>query len=147
MTTNRSKTLAEAQSAARRAAEAGPIGGVSERLARWVGQRAGVQAVFGDPVDNGDTVVIPVARSMWAVGGGAGGGQADADAGSDGPSGSGYGSGGGGAVMTVPVGYLELRPDGARFRPIGHGVNPAVILAGGLATAIVLRALARLVRG
>ncbi|HYO44687.1 MAG TPA: hypothetical protein VES19_15920 [Candidatus Limnocylindrales bacterium] len=48
--------------------------------------------------------------------------------------------------MTDPVGYLEIRPDGVAFRPIGHRVSPGVILAGGLAAAAVVRALARFVR-
>ncbi|HYO44686.1 MAG TPA: hypothetical protein VES19_15915 [Candidatus Limnocylindrales bacterium] len=95
MTTDRSTTLAVAEPAARRAAEAALSDGVPERLARWVGDRAGVQAVFGEPVRNGDTVVIPIARSRWAVGGGGGGGPTDAEAGADGVSGGAYGTGGG----------------------------------------------------
>ncbi len=132
---------------AARAAGHGFADELSERLARWVGGRAGAQAVFGEPVRNGDTVVIPVARSRWAVGGGAGGGATGADPGSPALSGSGYGSGGGGGVITDPVGYLEVRPEGAVFRPIGHRVGPGAILAGGLTIALVLRALARIARG
>jgi uncharacterized spore protein YtfJ len=160
MTTDRSMTLDEAERTARRAAGAGlPVGlsdGVPERLTRWVGEHAGVRAVFGETVRNGDTLVIPVARARWAVGGGGGGGAAGEDARPgdtagkearpDGTSGSGFGSGGGGGVMTDPVGYLEIRPDGAVFRPIGRRASPGAIVAGAIAIAIVLRALARFTR-
>jgi hypothetical protein len=46
------------------------------------------------------------------------------------------------------VGYLEIRGDGAIFEPIRDPYpSPIIVLAAGVATAFVLRALARLVRG
>jgi hypothetical protein len=146
MTTDRSATLDEAERAAVRATRSGLADGLIEQMARWVGGRAGVQAVFGEPVRSGDTVVIPVARSRWAFGGGAGGGETEADPGSPALAGSGYGSGGGGGVITDPVGYLEIRPERAVFRPIGHRVGPGTILALGLAVALAMRALGRIAR-
>jgi uncharacterized spore protein YtfJ len=46
-----------------------------ERLAELIGGRAGVRAVFGEPIRNGELTVIPVARIRWGFGGG--GGRAD----------------------------------------------------------------------
>ena len=46
-----------------------------------------------------------------------------------------------------PVGYLEIGPDGASFIPITPVMpSPALILAGGATAALLLRALARLLR-
>jgi uncharacterized spore protein YtfJ len=97
-----------------------------------------VQAVFGEPIQRGDLTVVPVAKVRWAFGGGAGTGPAETEA---------SGSGAGGGVMADPAGYLEIRGDEARFRPIGPAFpSPALVIAGGLTAAIVFGALARLVK-
>lgn len=121
-------------------AAAGGMGdALIERLAERVGGRAKVDAVFGTPVLQGEVTVIPVARIRWGVGGG--GGQDRRD------DGSASGSGGGGGLAADPVGYIEITQVGATYRPIGQAfANPIVILASALAAAIVLRALARLLR-
>jgi uncharacterized spore protein YtfJ len=111
-----------------------------ERLAELIGGRAGVRAVFGEPIRNGDLTVIPVARIRWGFGGG--GGRADGPA-----TGTASGSGGGGGVAADPAGYLELGPDGAVFRPIREPYpSPLFLVASGITTAIVVRAVARLIR-
>jgi len=102
-----------------------------ERLAAQVGGKAGAKAVFGDSVERDGITVIPVARVRWGIG--AGGGQ--------GPEGS--GSGGGGGVAADPIGYIEITAAGATFRPIPRSFGPGAVLAGALALAIVLRAVAR----
>lgn len=112
-----------------------------ERLAELVGAKAGVQAVFGAPMRHGERTVIPVARVRWGFGGG--GGRADGPEG--GPA---SGSGGGGGAAADPVGYLEIGADGAAFRPIREPYpSPLFLIASGLTAAIVIRALARLLRG
>jgi uncharacterized spore protein YtfJ len=137
-TIDREQTAADA---ARRAGGATPAERLVERLAESIGARAGVQAVFGDPVTQQGLTVIPVARVRWGFGGG--GGSADAPA-----SGPASGSGGGGGVAADPLGYLEIGPDGAAFRPIREPYpSPLFLLASGLTAALVLRALARLLRG
>lgn len=142
MTTDRSDAMDEA----RRAAE----GGVSDRLlgvlADRIGGRAGVQATFGEPIERGEITVVPVARLRWFFGAGAGSGSGS---GADGGElGTGSGGGGGGAAVDDPVGYLEIRPTGAGFRPISVPYpSPVFLLAAGVAAALVLRALARVVRG
>jgi hypothetical protein len=121
----------------------GPAGAdrLLERLAELVGARASVQAVFGEPIRHEGLTVIPVARVRWGFGGG--GGRAD------GPeSGPASGSGGGGGVAADPVGYVEIGADGAAFRPI-HGPYPSAwfLLAAGLTTSLLIRALGHLLRG
>lgn len=125
---------------ARQAAEGGPADRFLEAMAERIGARASVTAVFGEPIERGDVTVIPVARVRWGFGGGQGeGGEAG------GPTGSGLGGGGGAAAD--PVGYVEIRSDGAVFRPIVSPYpSPPFLLASGITAAIVLRALGRLVR-
>jgi uncharacterized spore protein YtfJ len=112
-----------------------------QRLAELIGAKAGVQAVFGEPIRHGNLTVIPVARIRWGFGGG--GGSADGPEG--GPA---SGSGGGGGVAADPIGYLELGPNGADFRQIrGPYPSSLFVVASGLTAALVIRALGRLLRG
>ena len=134
-------TTEREHAASDRAGQAGnatPTDGLLVRLAELVGAKAGVQAVFGEPTARQDLTVIPVARVRWGFGGG--GGRAEAP-----PSGPASGSGGGGGVAADPVGYLELGPEGAAFRPIREPYpSPVFLIASAVAAAIVLRAIARL---
>jgi uncharacterized spore protein YtfJ len=123
---------------ARRAADPTPADRLLERMAELVGAKAGVQAVFGEPTTRGELTVIPVARVRWGFGGG--GGRTETP-----PSGPASGSGGGGGVAADPIGYVELGPEGATFRPIREPYPSPVFLVGSaVAAAIVIRALARL---
>jgi uncharacterized spore protein YtfJ len=123
--------MTTAEDQAQQAAENDLSSRLLERLASQVGGKAGAKAVFGDAVERDGITVIPVARIRWGVG--AGGGQ--------GPEGS--GSGGGGGVAADPIGYIEVTPAGATFRPIPRSFGPGAVVGGALALAIVLRALAR----
>lgn len=80
---------------AREAADATPADRLIERLAELIGAKAGVRAVFGEPVQHGGVTVIPVARVRWGFGGG--GGRSDAA-----PDGPASGSGGGGVSPRTP---------------------------------------------
>jgi uncharacterized spore protein YtfJ len=142
---------------ARKAGGGSSIDGFVERIAERVGGKASVRAVFGDPIERDGLTIIPVARVRWGFGGGAGrgpiavgpGSESDATSigmGSD-ASTSGSGSGGGGGVSADPVGYLEIGPNGAVFRPIVSPMpSPGFMLAAGATAALVLRGLARLLR-
>jgi uncharacterized spore protein YtfJ len=124
---------------ARKEAEGGPADSFMERLAERIGARASVTAVFGEPVERGDLTVIPVARVRWGFGGGTG-------TGGDAAGSSGEGSGGGGGVAADPVGFVEIGPDGATFRPIVQPYpSPLFLLVSGVTAAIILRALARVI--
>jgi len=126
-----------ARDEARLAGDPTPADRLLERLAELIGAKAGVQAVFGEPTTRENLTIIPVARVRWGFGGG--GGRAETP-----PSGPASGSGGGGGVAADPIGYLEIGPEGAAFRPIREPYPSSMFLiAVALAAAIVLRALAR----
>jgi uncharacterized spore protein YtfJ len=136
----------DARAEAERAATGGPQDAILEKLVEKVGGRASVKAVFGDPIVRNGTTVVPVAKVRWGFGGGAGTGTAPSDA----PGGvsSGSGTGGGGGVTAEPIGYLEIDEEGASFKPIAAAYpSPIFLLAAGIAGALVIRAVARLVRG
>ncbi len=130
-------TTDEATAVARRAVEGDHADLLLERLAARIGARAGVEAVFGEPIRSGDVTIVPVARIRWGVG--AGGGTSDVEGAA--------GSGGGGGVFADPVGYVEITPAGAAFRPIERAwTSPVFVLSIAAGVAFVLRALSRLFR-
>ena len=132
------------------------IDGFVERMAERVGAKASVRAVFGDPIERHGITIVPVARVRWGFGGGAGRGPLAMGPGTgEQPGGSttfdeglsGMGTGGGGGVTADPVGYLEIGPDGAVFKPIISPMpSPGFLLAAGASAAILLRAVGRLLR-
>lgn len=63
---------------------------------------SGSKLCYGEAVTNGDRTIVPVSRVR--VAGGFGGSE--------------EGEGGGGAVDATPLGYIEVGPAGAQFRPI-----------------------------
>jgi len=130
--------VASAVEVVREATEGAPFDRFLDRLAERLGGRASVKAVFGDPIERDDLTVVPVARVRWGFGGGSGTSEADATA---------SGSGGGGGVAADAIGFIEIRSGEATFRPIVPPYpSPAFLLAAGLTTAMVIGALARLIR-
>ena len=118
------------------AAEGG-VPGLLASLADRIGARAGVSAVFGEPVEKDGRTIITVAQSVW--GSGAGSGMSEED---------GYGSGGGGGAATRPVGYIEVTGHGATFVPLQKPWQDAkLIIAWAIAVWLVSRALNRILRG
>lgn len=148
----------DAVQAAARAGDATAIDGFVERMAERVGGKASVRAVFGDPIERDGITIIPVAKVRWGFGGGAGRGPVAVGPGIEGQTGagesamadpgmSGSGTGGGGGVTADPIGYLEIGPDGATFRPITPAMpSPGFMLASGVTAMLVLRGLAKLIR-
>jgi len=124
-------TSVDVAEVAERAAGTGAGSRLLERLAELVGGRAAVNVVFGEPVRHDEITVIPVARVRWGFGGGGGAGL------------EGSGSGGGGGAAADAIGYIEMRSEGATFRRLPGSLGPATLIAGAIATAIVLRALSR----
>ena len=103
------------------------FGGLAQRL----GLPAGANLVFGERVEHDGVVVIPVAKAAWGMGGGI---DAAKDAG-----------GGGGGSVVRPFGYVQMSNGDARFHRIFSPANAvAVVLAGTVGTALMLRALGRL---
>jgi len=86
-----------------------------ESLLRTVG----IDKVYGTPITQGDTTVVPVAdvRTGFGFGGGAA---------PEAPNES--GGGGGAGLRMTPRGYLEITSEGVRYRPI-YSYTPFV--AGG----------------
>jgi uncharacterized spore protein YtfJ len=143
MTTDFTGPAAAAAADAERAAN-GPQDQFLEKLADKVGAKANIKAVFGDPIVRNGTTIVPVAKVRWGFGGGSGTGPTSEAA--DAPVGSGSGAGGG--AMAEPIGYLEIGEQGAAFKPIAAAYpSPVFVLAGGFAAALVIRAIARLIRG
>jgi len=114
------------------------------RLSAWerMLQTTGARLCYGEPVKDGDRTVIPVASIEAAGGGGWGRASMGADAeapgaagepGGEGEGGTGQGGGLGGWVSAVPVGFIEIGPEGTRFKRI---IEP-VALARGMAAAAV----------
>ena len=111
---------------------------IAAMLADRVGSRAGVRAIFGDPVERDGVTVIPVGRLRWGFGGGGGTG---------GPAGKeGEGSGGGGGVVASPAGYIAISGGTAEYRRIGSPVSPGMMLAGAVALYLAIRGARVLVR-
>jgi hypothetical protein len=114
------------------------VAGIAAILMDRMGSRAGVQAVFGEPVERDGVTVIPVGRVLWGCGGGEfRGGQAGED---------GEGSGGGGGVLASPAGYIEISGGTAAYRRIGFPASPAMVVAGALAAYLAMRGLGALRR-
>jgi uncharacterized spore protein YtfJ len=78
---------------------------------RLIERLGGARLCYGDPVQVGDRVVIPVASVRAAGGGGFGSGtNRDADGGG--------GGGGGGWLEARPLGFIDAGPEGSRFETI-----------------------------
>jgi uncharacterized spore protein YtfJ len=100
-------------------------------LSRVATALGGASLCYGEPVQAGERIVIPVARVRGAGGMGFGRqttpeGEAEGD-----------GGGGGGAVEASPAGFLDITPDGVRYEAIPDPVNTARALSTG-ASALTL---------
>ena len=95
-----------------------PFGPIAELLERSLS----IRHVYGEPVQHGDTTVIPVAKVAYGFGAGGGRGPGRGRPGAPDESSSteekpaeAQGAGGGGGVRMTPVGALEIGPSGTRF--------------------------------
>ena len=104
-----------------------------ERIGKAVGERAQVSAIFGEPVERERLTVIPVAKMRFGFGGGGGSGSHEGDEGS--------GGGGGGGGLVSPVGYIEVRDEGAQFKRISTVTDVLPIVAGASLAALALKRL------
>jgi uncharacterized spore protein YtfJ len=116
------------------------IKAVLEKLSS-ITEEVNVDAVFGEPQEIGDRILIPVAELMYGVGAGAGSAtgsakeetddgeplpadkaeaspdEAEAIA-EDEQGGVASGAGGGGGAKARPIAYIEVGPDGTRVQGI-----------------------------
>ncbi|MGI5271273.1 spore germination protein GerW family protein [Nonomuraea sp. CA-218870] len=104
---------------------------------------AQVKRVFGDPVQHGDVVVIPVARIAYGGGGGMGQGekeqgekeQGEKEQGDKKRGESGSGGGLGYGVSATPAGVFVIKDGDVRWQP---AVDVNRIVAGGQVVVVVL---------
>jgi len=89
-------------------------------------QRLNVNAVFGEPRQEGDVTVIPVASVIYGFGYGAGHSGEEADPAAETCAAGGSGGGGGGAAQ--PQGFIRIRAGGVEYVPIVDPVR--IVLAG-----------------
>ncbi len=92
---------------------------VQDMLSNFM-ESARVEAVFGEPVRNGDTIIIPAAEVVSFAGFGVGSGSGPTDEGGlDAAStGRGGGGGGGGSVYSRPVAVVIASPEGVQVKPV-----------------------------
>ena len=105
------------------------IGTMAEKL----GAVARASTVFGEPVERDGVTVIPVAKARWGFGGGAGQRKEEGSGGTQED-----GAGGGGGVQVTPVGFIEIKNNGANFRPI-RTVSLSWIVVGSVLSLFLLR--------
>ena len=110
-------------------------------LRRLIDAVATTRLCYGEPVREGERTIIPVARVR--VSGGWGSGRStDASTEGDGASEQ-AGGGGGGFVDGLPVGFIEVGPDGSRFVEIPDPEHAQNLLKTGVkALGTVLTAMA-----
>lgn len=82
---------------------------------------ADVEAVYGEPVEHGNQLIIPTAEIISGIGFGygGGGGYDSTSASEKGPNyGGGNGGGGGGKILSRPVAVIIASPQGVRVEPV-----------------------------
>jgi uncharacterized spore protein YtfJ len=92
--------------------QASPVDPTEQALSKLV-ITASADAVFGEPVVNGDTTVIPCSEVFMGMGMGSGSGPIDENG-----HPTGGGSGGGGGARGRPVAAIVITKDGVRVEPI-----------------------------
>ncbi|HEX6302605.1 MAG TPA: spore germination protein GerW family protein [Anaerolineales bacterium] len=101
---------------------------VSNTLERFL-DTADVKHVYGEPIQHGDTVVIPTAEVLTGLGFGAGYGTGVGEAGE---GGGGGGGGGGGRTLSRPVAVIVVTPESVRVQEV---VDPTKIALAALTAA------------
>ena len=106
-----------------------------ERLAEVLGGSADARTVYGEAVMHEGVTVIPVAKIAYGFGGGTGSSK------------EGNGEGCGGGISASPVGYIEITNGQTSFRRIPDPLALApLIMAGGVAGAMILRGIYRIMK-
>jgi uncharacterized spore protein YtfJ len=84
-----------------------------------------VASVFGQPIERGDTTVIPCSELAVGMGMGMGSGSGPTD---EGVQSVGGGGGGGGGAHARPVACIVISPSGVRMEPIVDATKVALAL-------------------
>jgi uncharacterized spore protein YtfJ len=80
---------------------------IARQVAQAIEQTAHTKAVFGEPVQLGEKVIVPVAVVVASLGGGGGVTRL-----------LGAGGGGGLAIRVLPIGFISEQGDHVTFSPI-----------------------------
>jgi len=88
---------------------------IEETLERFI-QTADVSAVYGQPIQSGDAIIIPAAEVLCGLGFGVGAGSGPQTG--DSPAPGGAGGGGGGRTFSRPAAVIVATPQGVEIRPI-----------------------------
>lgn len=101
--------------------------------------KAGASTVYGEPVEHGDTVMIPAAEVTAGIGFGVGHGYGHGEE-VEGSS-TGEGGGGGGKTFSRPVAVVVATPEGVYIEPVRDPTKVllAGITAAGFMAAMILR--------
>lgn len=112
---------------------------------------ASVDLVFGEPIEHGDTLIIPAAEILAGLGFGVGSGSGSSgnktdenEEEGDGENyGEGGGGGGGGRTFARPVAIVVSSPEGVRVEPVVDVTKIALgfLTAAGFMTGMILRML------
>jgi len=95
-----------------------PIMGTLDQVMRRLLDVARVDTVFGQPVERGNTIIIPCSEMSVGLGLGGGGGFNATSEQSNQPGGGGSGGGGGGGANARPVAVIVMSQEGVRIEPI-----------------------------
>jgi uncharacterized spore protein YtfJ len=120
--------------------------GIVQETIEYFLEAASVDRVYGEPIQHGDTVIIPTAEVFAVLGFGVGygsGQSTDSDEKSGENPGSGGGGGGGGRVFSRPVAVVVSSPEGVHVHEV---VDPtkialAAITASGFMVSMLFRML------
>ncbi|MCL5997743.1 MAG: hypothetical protein M1546_17055 [Chloroflexi bacterium] len=109
---------------------------------------ADVQAVYGEPLQQGDATIIPCAEVLsvagFGVGSGFGRGEDTGEGDTHNAGGGGGGGGGGGRVLSRPVAVIVVSPEGVTVKPVVDVTK--IALAGITAWGFMLATLFRMQR-
>ena len=104
-----------------------------QKLGESLGSTASVRSVFGEPVEAGGKVVIPIARIAYGFGAGYGRGKHPGAQEIEGE-----GGGGGGGVAATPAGVLEITEARTRFIPFTSTRRLAAAFAAGTVLGLMI---------
>lgn len=96
---------------------------------------AGVDTVYGTPIEHGEKTIVPVAKVAYGFGWGYGSGGGDAgETGAETADGDEGGEGGGmgGGVRASPAGVVEITDGDTRFVPVADTKKRLLLVGVGL---------------
>jgi len=101
-----------------------------ERIAQSIIASITSKTVFGEPIEHNGIKIIPVAKIRYGFGGGFGHKKSN-----------GIGKGGGGGAIAQPIGYIEMKTDVTRFKPIPKLVPLSSVIFTGLVGLLIWKKL------